>query len=1259
MSDAQERNQPESMRETNGDKSKELMLVGLGASAGGLNALRQFFERMPTDSGLAFVVILHLSPEHESLLADLLQSKTSMTVTQVTETVKVEPNHVYVIPPEKNLVMVDGRIRLKEREQESVRQVPVDLFFRTLAESYKDRAFAIVLSGAGTDGSLGVRNIKAEGGIAIAQDPLEAEYDGMPRSAIESGAVDFILPVAAIPEKLVALRQNAERIQLPAPEKPRRNGNEEALREILTLLRARTRHDFTNYKRGTLLRRIERRLQVTESEDIPTYLEYVRNHPAELQGLLRDMLISVTNFFRDPEAFSALANEVVPRLFANKEAGNQVRVWTTGCATGEEAYSLAILLSEHAERLNNPPGIQVFATDIDDQAIATARGGVFPDTIAADVSPERLKRFFVREAQYYRVKREVREMVLFAPHNILRDPPFSKLDLISCRNLLIYLNRQMQERVLEIFHFGLRADGYLFLGASESADNLPALFSPVDKKHRIYLRRAVNTAFQAAPVMPVAGKWEAQLPVPPQLTTPPETFSFGELHYRMLEAFAPPSVLVDNAHDIVHLSEHAGRYLRFAGGEPSRSLLKAVHPDLQLELRSLLLAATHGSGETQSRNVLVNFAGEARIVNVSVRPIEAPRTTPGFLLVVFDEAPEPTLSPAGETTVEAPAFPAQGHLEAVVRQLEDELQHTKDQLRASIEQYETSTEELKASNEELQAMNEELRSATEEMETSKEELQSVNEELTTVNNELKERIEELSRANSDLQNLMASTEIGTLFLDRALLIRRYTPRMQELFNIIPTDVGRPLRHVTHKLDYAHLSEDAEEVLATLKKIEREVSTPDGQWFIARLLPYRTVEDKISGVVITFVDISERKRFEQSLRESEERLRLLVENALDYAIMILDSDGRYIIWNKGAERMFGYSESEALGQPAAIIFTPEDRERGVPQEEMATAEREGRAMDDRWHVRKDGSRFYVSGVMMPLRAGTVRGYAKIARDLTAQKQSQDALQKAWEELEQRVQERTGELAEANRALQEEVNERRRIERERVQLLRRIVSTQEDERRRISRELHDHLGQRLTALRLKLEGLKEQCGEQAELCGQIEQLQEIAVNLDAEVDFLAWELRPSVLDDLGLTVALANFVQEWSKHFGVPTEFHTTGLAQERLSQEVETNLYRIAQEALNNIAKHAAATSVDVLLERRDNHAVLIIEDNGRGFDPDQVTISLSGRGMGLIGMRERAALVGGTVEIESQPGEGTTVFVRTPVVFVPSLKAEEGEPTDD
>lgn len=1213
------------------------MLVAIGASAGGVEALQRLFSAMPADTGLTFVVILHTTAEPNSHLAEIIQRETPIPVTAVRSSAKLRVNHIYCLPSDKEVELLDGEVLVTDRTLSDERRVSIDLFFRSVAGTYKERAISMILSGTGSDGSLGTGRLREEGGVNIVQDPGQAEYSMMPRSAIEHGSVDFVLPLEQIPEKLVSLRRNAGRIQMP-PADGAAPTSENTLIEILGLLRARTRHDFINYKRSTVLRRIERRMQITECEDLASYLIYLRQHPEEVRGLLRDLLISVTNFFRDPKAFQQLESEIMPRLFAEMKTGDQVRVWVPGCATGEEAYSHAIILTEFAETLSQPPSLQIFATDIDEEALTYGRNGLYPNTIAADVSPQRLRRFFTNEGLSYRVKRELRETVLFAPQNLLRDPPFSKLNLISCRNLLIYIDRQAQERLLETFHFALKPGGYLFLGTSESADGLSSGFTAVDKKSRIFQRDKTEAVVKVPPSAAPVG-WAAVLPLQLPASFPAvargSVPSFAELHYRMLEGFGPPSVLIDANYEIVHISEHAGRYLQMGGGEPSRNLLRAAHADVQLELRSLLIEASQVA--QASRQISISIDGEETLVEVSARSLTGPAALSGFSLVLFEEIGQTTTAPARK------AATSKADTNAFLHNVEEQLRQTRDQLRATVEEYETSNEELKASNEELQAMNEELRSASEELETGKEELQSLNEELSTVNVELKEKVEEVSRANSDLQNLMASTRIATLFVDRAMCVKRYTPSLQEIFNVIPTDVGRPLAHLTHNLAANNLVADVESVLQDLQTVEREISTKDGRWYILRLLPYRTTDDKITGVVITFTDIQERKNAEEALRSREERLRLLVESSLDYAIMTLDAQGKFVSWNPAAEHIFGYSAAEIIGQPFHTIFTAEDKAASQDRVELTTAEQKGKSVDERWHVRKDGTRVFLSGVLVLINDKSGKGFSKIGRDLTAEHNAKTELAKAKEELEIRVRERTEELASANSQLRREISEHARVEQQRLDLVRRIVETQEEERRRISRELHDQLGQLLTALRLRLESLKEE-PDPVKTSQNVQELIESTKQLEAEIDFLAWELRPSMLDDLGLKTTLENYVREWSEHTGIPVTFHTHGLDGRSLTWLLETNLYRIAQEALNNIAKHSGATQVEILLEPREDDVVLIVEDNGRGFLPEEKADPAT-RELGLAGIRERAKLMNGSIEIEGGDGKGTTVFARIPIQF--------------
>jgi two-component system CheB/CheR fusion protein len=702
----------------------------------------------------------------------------------------------------------------------------------------------------------------------------------------------------------------------------------------------------------------------------------------------------------------------------------------------------------------------------------------------------------------------------------------------------------------------------------------------------------------------------------------------------MLEAFGPPSVLIDANYEIVHISEHAGRYLQLSGGEPSRNLLRAAHPDFQLELRSLLIEASQ-VGQA-SRWLSVSIDGQETQVQVGARSLSGTVALSGFSLVIFEERKQ-------GPPLKVKELATKGDAGAVLLNLEDQLRQTRDQLRATVEEYETSTEELKASNEELQAMNEELRSASEELETGKEELQSLNEELSTVNVELKDKVEEVSRANSDLQNLMASTRIATLFVDRAVYVKRFTPSLQEIFNIIPTDVGRPLAHLTHNLASNSLVADVQKVLEDLQTKEREVSTKDGRWYILRLLPYRTMDDKITGVVITFTDIQERKNAEEALRSREERLRLLVDSSLDYAIMTLDAEGKFVTWNPAAENILGYSAAEIIGQPFHTIFTAEDRVADKHRTELTTAERQGKAADERWHVRKDGTRVYLSGVTVLMNDVSGKSFAKIARDLTQEHNGKEELAKAKAELEVRVQERTEQLASANAELRQEILDHAHAEQQRLDLVRRIVGTQEEERRRISRELHDQLGQLLTAMRLRLESLAQEATPDS-VRQSVQELMKSTKHLEAEIDFLAWELRPSMLDDLGLEPSLESYVREWSEHAGIPATFHSRGFANRRLTWLLETNLYRIAQEALNNIAKHSQATNVEIVLEPRGEDIVLIVEDNGRGFSPDKEKTS-GGREIGLAGVRERAALMKGKVELESAEGRGTAIFARIPLQF--------------
>src|SRR5262245_12314895 len=691
-----------------------LLVVGIGASAGGIKALKEFFSHVTPKEGVAYVVILHLSPDHDSKLAEVLQTTAPMPVSQVTAATPIAPDHVYVVPPNKSLEISDGTLIVSEITRPEQRRSPVDVFFRALADSHGSRSVCVVMSGTGPNGSAGLKRIKEYGGLVIAQEPGEAEYSDMPRNAIATGLVDLVLPIGEMPAKIATYLEQVRRERTESAQEAETSDDPEALREVLTLLRVRTGHDFSNYKRATLIRRIERRMALRNLPSLGQYARMMRQSPDEAVLLMKELLISVTNFFRDPIAWAVLEQRIIPRLFMNKANADQVRVWVPGCATGEEAYSIAMLLAEYGAIALDQPSIQVFATDLDERAISTARDGLYSEADIADVSEERLQRFFHRISDGYRIKRDLREMVLFAHHNLLKDPPFSHLDLISCRNLLIYLNRSIQERVVETFHFALRPGGYLFLGTSESPDGANDLFLRIDANAHVYESRTVTSRL-AIPLAdgPIA---MPKLPVRAPEPRPAEKISPADLHQRLLEQYAPPSVVVTEEHNVVHMSDRAGRFMQIRGGEPSRDLLTLVRAELRPDLRTALHQATKERTTVEVRNVLVPLDDGPHRVDISVRPVlRESDPARGFLLVIFSEGNLVTEPPEPSVTLTSPAEP-------LTVQLEEELVRVRAQLRSTIEQYETQVEEAKAANEELQAMNEELRSAAEELETSKEEL---------------------------------------------------------------------------------------------------------------------------------------------------------------------------------------------------------------------------------------------------------------------------------------------------------------------------------------------------------------------------------------------------------------------------------------------------------------------------------------------------------------------------------------------------------
>jgi len=1192
-------------------------IVAIGASAGGLDALKEFFSSTASDSGLAYVVIVHLTPEHPSMLADLLQPFVAMPVQQVTGDVAVEADNVYVIPPGSNLSTIDSHLRLSDIEAERRKRAPIDHFFDTLAQTHGEDCIGVVLSGTGADGAVGISMIKERGGLTIAQAPGEAQFDGMPQSAIATGLIDLILPVAEMPSHILRFMRTQPRVALVDDLKEQPKKDRQALHQIFAQVRARTGQDFSRYKQSTVLRRIRRRMQLHEKEQLDEYLELLRADPGEVHLLANELLITVTQFFRDPDTFAHLEQEVIPGLFRSKTAGDRIRVWSVGCATGEEAYSIAMLLLEEASRHDEAPDIEIFASDLHEGSLNRAREGLYPDTIEAYISPARLRRFFKKEDAIYRVRKEVREVIVFAAHNLLKDPPFSHIDLIICRNLLIYLQRDTQDKVIDLFHYALKPGGLLWLGPAETFDR-SALFESESKRDCLYRRRNVPAPEPTLPVFPDIRRYRSWTEAP----TPHEPApSYGMLHQRMVERWALPSILVDQDQRIVHSSEHAGRYLRVPGGEPSASVFKLVRDELRIELRAALHNADERGAPVRSDPVTMTLDGESRQVVLHVRPSRDAELG-GLSLIVFDEMDIGDRSPKSAETVNA--------------EERSELDRTKERLRAVIEQYETSQEEMKAANEELQSTNEELRSTMEELETSKEELQSMNEELQTVNQENRHKVDELSQLTSDLNNLMAATDIATLFLDRELRILRVTPRATKLFHIRARDRGRPLTDLRRLVAYEQLEEDARQVFDTLTSVEREVQGEDGDWYLARVLPYRSASDQIQGIVITLVQITQLKQAELDLRDSEERFRALV-TASAQIVWTTDAAGQVVEDSSSWRAFTGQTFEQRRGEGWAKALHPDDRAAVLDEWHRCIAEEQPLDTEFRLQHARAGWRWtHVRAVPLRDDAGRVRGWVGMNTDITERKTAEDSLR----------------------------NEDRRKDE--------FLAT-------LGHELRNPLAPMRTAIDLfkelvpaepEIDRLRAMIERQVDhLTRLVDDLLDVARIKSGRI-----ELRRSRLDLCAAVRAAIDNVQP---------DIHAAG---HRLSTDqpgeplwIDGDAMRIEQvitNLLQNAIKYTPnGGELRVTTHSGRNQAELCIADSGIGLTPEMLTQIFdlfaqgpqnpaqapSGLGIGLTLVRRLVDLHGGSVEARSPgPGHGSEFIVRLPLAKPPSADCTgEPSPTDE
>lgn len=897
-------------KKPNRKDASDFPIIAIGASAGGLEAFELFFRNLPSVHA-AFVLIQHLGGEHPSILPDLIRRFTKLPVHSIEEGMRAEANHVYVIPANVYLALQDGVFKLTDRS--GVRPhvpMPIDFFFRSLVREKAERAIVIILSGTGTDGTLGLGDINGAGGVSMVQDPADARFPGMPESAINSGHVDFVLPASQMGSRLKEVLDRFYPVAArTAPEPPAKLT--EALGSILSLVRIHTHHDFSAYKKATLLRRIERRMVLHSISDPARYIAYLEKHHEEAEALFNEFLIRVTSFFRDHEAFGVLKRDILPGLLDAKPHDEPVRVWVPGCSTGEEAYSIAIILNEYLSEHKRGNDLQIFATDIDAQAVEKARAATYPENIAGDVSEERIRRFFTREDGFYRVKKDVREKIVFAIQDLAKDPPFTRLDLLSCRNVLIYMDTELQKRLIPLFHYSLKPKGILFLGSSEGIGDFSDLFDVRDRKWKIF--EAKETGATRVP-LPSALPWTRQHAEQKEEKKRSEVAIADVIRRRLLRSFTPPAVVVDEKGDIVFVQGETGRYLQPAEGSPQMNLFTMARQGMVAEVRLAVKSAKAEKKEVLYQDLPVKTEGGVQPTNLKAVPLTEPGTD-GLVLVVFEQA---KIIQKKTKKTESIAD------SSLVERLQDELRVTKEHLQQTVEELRSSNEELTSANEELQSTNEEVQSTNEELETSREELQSVNEELVTVNAELQSKIEQLTKIEVDLKNLMEGMQIATVFVDMRLRVVRFTQEATKLINFIPSDVGRPIGDIATKFKYDQMLDDVKSVLSTLQNREVDIQVKNGEWYHMRIIPHKNQEDVIIGVVITFTDITALRQL--TATETARDQALAIVDTVREPLIVLDGDLRVVSANRSFYHAFFVKQEETEGR---FIYDLGNRQWDIP------------------------------------------------------------------------------------------------------------------------------------------------------------------------------------------------------------------------------------------------------------------------------------------------------------------------------------------
>jgi len=1198
-------------------------IVGVGASAGGLEALTALLKELPPDTGMTFLLVQHLDPKHESKLTDILAKATGMKVTEAREGMTMCANCVFVIPPNKSMALVRGVLKLTPRGEARLPHLAVDILFKSLAEDLKSRAIGVVLSGTGSDGSQGLAEIKAAGGITFAQDEASAKYSGMPLSAVQSGCVDFVMPPIAIARELVRIGRHPyvahaeEALPMVSPESNH-------YRKILALVRTATGVNFDHYRETTIRRRILRRMALHSHTDLAEYAAYLEKNGPESHALYENLLITVTSFFRDPAVFEAIRRQVFPALMQKKP--DTIRIWSAGCSTGQETYSLAIALLEFLKDKPQRPTVQIFGTDIaDGRSIEKARVGLYLEGIEREVSPERLQRFFTKESEGYRVRKSVRELCVFAKQNLMADPPFSRLDLISCRNVLIYLAPPAQRRVIETFHYSLSPGGLLVLGESETVGEHTDLFGVVDKKRKIYSRKTTAALpYLRAANDPQAGKATFAQPARPDAAGPAEFQR--EADRLALGRYAPAGVLINDNLDILQFRGRTGAYLSPPVGEAKFNLLRMARETLALELGTAIREARARKAAVRREAVRLQDEEQTREINIEVTPVKLPNSSETCFLVLFEEATAPCRS-APATPEPQTSFATPEDKEREIAQLRRDLVSAKDYLQSVIEQQDAANEELKSASEEILSSNEELQSTNEELETSKEELESANEELTTLNEELRNRNTEVNALNNDLGNVLSSVQMPVIVVATDLRIRRFNTPAGKICNLMPGDVGRPIGDVRLNVAVPELQRLLADVIGDVVIREREVKDNEGHWHMLRIQPYRTADRRIDGAVIVLVSIDGIKNAE----EAQGHLAAIIDSTSD-AIFSKTLDGIVTSWNRAAEKLFGYTAAEMIGQSVLRLYPPEL----VKEEQEIVAQlKAAKSIPnlDTIRVKKNGQPVPVSATLSPVidSTGKIIQASVILHDITGRIRIEKQILQLNEKLEEKVATRTAELAKSVESLKAETVARKRLAEE-------VTNVIERERQRLGQELHDDLAQELTGIACLTQSLALAARkEAAPLAKEATRLANMLRGTAEKTFRLARGFYPAQLQRHGLTSALTELGNSTKELFRLPCQVRIKPKIPE-LPLEIAVQLYRIAQEAVHNAAKHAKAKQIVIVLAHTNGQVVLSVKDDGRGL---RKNLDKS-QGMGQKIMRHRAETIGATLDISNHPKGGVIMTCTVP-----------------